>query len=269
MKVLYEFMSEFKFSCPVCGQHIAADASDSGKQIECPTCFQKIIVPEAPKADSKYILSATQPIKRSSPAHTQAGPVVARRAPRQRRQIPLFVWLLAFAGAGALLYALTESIFNPKASPTAPKTGRRVEAPRWTLDLADANIPDHRARGRIRGRSFVCNRAILEDGVLALRQVAPRHPELTVNVYFFDQTARQLSGRTFNVATNAAAMPPKVILRWENHGTAAAQVFTNGYAMKLEFGSLVRGRMRAQVYLCLPDAAKSCLAGRFRAEVRK
>src|SRR5437867_1933782 len=54
-------MSEFKFACPVCGQHITADSSNSGGQIECPTCFQKIVVPQAPSSpDAKFILSATQ-----------------------------------------------------------------------------------------------------------------------------------------------------------------------------------------------------------------
>ena len=39
-------MSEFKFACPVCGQHITSDASATGKHLECPTCFQKIVVPQ-------------------------------------------------------------------------------------------------------------------------------------------------------------------------------------------------------------------------------
>ena len=43
-----EAMSEFKFACPVCGQHITAGSSASGSQIVCPTCFQKIVVPQAP-----------------------------------------------------------------------------------------------------------------------------------------------------------------------------------------------------------------------------
>src|SRR6266446_9700702 len=43
-------MSEFKFACPVCGQHITADSSTGGAQIQCPTCFQKIVVPQPPVA---------------------------------------------------------------------------------------------------------------------------------------------------------------------------------------------------------------------------
>src|SRR5262245_11800555 len=53
-------MSEFKFACPVCGQHITADSTAGGTQLDCPTCFRKIIVPQAPAGGSNLILSATQ-----------------------------------------------------------------------------------------------------------------------------------------------------------------------------------------------------------------
>ena len=38
-------MSEFKFSCPQCGQHILCDALWSGRQINCPACQQPLVVP--------------------------------------------------------------------------------------------------------------------------------------------------------------------------------------------------------------------------------
>ena len=54
-------MSEFKFACPVCGQHITCDSTVGGSQMECPTCFRKIVVPHAPKhGNSKLVLSATE-----------------------------------------------------------------------------------------------------------------------------------------------------------------------------------------------------------------
>jgi DNA-directed RNA polymerase subunit RPC12/RpoP len=54
-------MHEFKFACPVCGQHIKCASSQAGAQMECPTCFQKIIVPQAPSTeDQKFILTGTK-----------------------------------------------------------------------------------------------------------------------------------------------------------------------------------------------------------------
>ena len=52
-------MSEFKYACPVRGEHIKCDSTQSGTTMECPTCFQKIVAPQAP---------ATQDPNRSSPA---------------------------------------------------------------------------------------------------------------------------------------------------------------------------------------------------------
>ena len=43
-------MSEFKFFCPQCGQHILCDTGHSGSQINCPVCQKAIVVPQAPMA---------------------------------------------------------------------------------------------------------------------------------------------------------------------------------------------------------------------------
>ena len=54
-------MSEFKFACPVCGQHMQCDSSQGGTVMECPTCFQKITAPQAPSSDEqKFILTGTK-----------------------------------------------------------------------------------------------------------------------------------------------------------------------------------------------------------------
>src|SRR5437868_507756 len=53
--------AEFKFSCPVCHQHIAAGAESAGTEIECPTCFRPIMVPRSPgNATTKLILRGRQ-----------------------------------------------------------------------------------------------------------------------------------------------------------------------------------------------------------------
>jgi uncharacterized protein DUF4190 len=38
-------MSDFKFSCPACGQHLSGDSAYRGLQITCPVCQQTITVP--------------------------------------------------------------------------------------------------------------------------------------------------------------------------------------------------------------------------------
>jgi DNA-directed RNA polymerase subunit RPC12/RpoP len=39
-------MSEFKFSCPACGQNILCDTAHAGTEIACPGCNASVIVPE-------------------------------------------------------------------------------------------------------------------------------------------------------------------------------------------------------------------------------
>jgi DNA-directed RNA polymerase subunit RPC12/RpoP len=61
-------MSEFKYACPVCGQHMMCDSSQAGTQMECPTCFQKITVPQAPSSDEqKFIITGTKKGERPVP----------------------------------------------------------------------------------------------------------------------------------------------------------------------------------------------------------
>ncbi|HOX58665.1 MAG TPA: hypothetical protein PLC99_17420 [Verrucomicrobiota bacterium] len=47
-------MSEFKFSCPHCQQHMKCNADASGRQIECPTCHHLIRIPPVPGKTAEY-----------------------------------------------------------------------------------------------------------------------------------------------------------------------------------------------------------------------
>jgi|GEM_PF-2014998 len=52
-------MTEFKFSCPQCGQNIQCATSYSGKQVNCPACQQVIVAPPVPEAGRQF--SGPQP----------------------------------------------------------------------------------------------------------------------------------------------------------------------------------------------------------------
>ena len=41
-------MSDFKFACPVCGQHIRCDTSYIGTKTKCPACQNSITIPPPP-----------------------------------------------------------------------------------------------------------------------------------------------------------------------------------------------------------------------------
>ena len=44
--------------------------------------------------------------------------------------------------------------------------------------------------------------------------------------------------------------------------------FANGYAMKLEFGKLTDDGLPGKIYVALPDAEQTVVAGVFNAEIR-
>lgn len=41
-------MSEFKFSCPFCEQHLQCDEKLCGRQIQCPACQHLLRIPPSP-----------------------------------------------------------------------------------------------------------------------------------------------------------------------------------------------------------------------------
>ena len=59
-------MTDIKFSCPQCGQHISCDEPWAGRQIECPLCHGNIVVPQV-QAPSEVPV-ATVPSRGSSKA---------------------------------------------------------------------------------------------------------------------------------------------------------------------------------------------------------
>src|SRR5262245_52007238 len=97
-------MSEFKFACPVCSQHITCDSRSSGTQMECPTCFRKLVVPQASKAGSpNLLLTASEVSTRPLP---QSGAVELLGA--SKKQFPFaavaFVIVLSVVAVGGYVF---------------------------------------------------------------------------------------------------------------------------------------------------------------------
>lgn len=256
-------MSEFKFACPVCGQHMAADSASTGMQIECPTCFQAIIVPRAPNSQSKYLLSATQAIKPqpSKPFPPQPIPVPARA---RNRRVPVLAVILGTLGISALAFFLLsgEFVWNTRQNAEPANGGNGL----WNLDLSGAKIPERPARGRMRGEPFVCDHASFQRGMLALRSGTGSN-SVVLTISFFLRDAGRPNERSLDIATNQPGSP-RVTLHWIENGLPMTQTFMGGYAMKLDLGNPGSGSLPFGIYLCLPDARHSLVAGRFNADIR-
>jgi DNA-directed RNA polymerase subunit RPC12/RpoP len=284
--VALEAMSEFKFACPVCGQHITVDSQTSGRQIECPTCFRKIVVPQAPALeDTKLILSAAQvgrPRPSSAEATSQLGPM--QPASPRISLTPLVALVLLLGAVGAALFVFRGRIFK-SAQGLAPAGTNALPQPAaavalnttypvptnitWALDLTNAAFPETTAAGSIHGSGFLCEKTILQGGLLSLSQGKTWPWDLAVALNLFARQGEELSGKTVQidpVRINA----PAIVLRWKDaRQQPATETTTGGYALRLVFGEATNGRMPGKIYICLPDAAKSVVAGTFDAEIRK
>jgi hypothetical protein len=270
-------MSEFKFACPVCGQHITADSSAAGSELDCPTCFRRIVVPQGRASDSKLVLSAIEANKRRSSGtiYTPAS-VAAPRPQSHSRKAPMFAGILAgiicVASLAFLLLKKNEPDGSTDGTSATDNLASSATMPsgtvQWTLDLSDATYPAETAFGKINGRDFVCDRAVLQGGILNLRMGREWPPELGLSVTLYARQAHELSGRSAVINTNNIRSP-RITLRWKQDGTNQTEVFTKGFAMKLEFGALKGNRLPGKIYLCLPDDAHSCVAGVFNAEIRQ
>jgi hypothetical protein len=94
-------MSEFKYACPVCGQHMKCDSSQSGSVMECPTCFQKITVPQSPSSDEqKFILTGTKVSEKKYSLPVDGGGIIAPEKKSSVAAIVAVIFILAAAGAG-------------------------------------------------------------------------------------------------------------------------------------------------------------------------
>jgi len=60
-------MSEFKFSCPNCGQHIQGDERWSGREINCPACQQPLVVPSQGSPTPEEIAASSGPVTKPPP----------------------------------------------------------------------------------------------------------------------------------------------------------------------------------------------------------
>lgn len=215
-------MSEFKFACPVCGQHITADASAAGKQLNCPTCFRKIIIPQPPAgSDSKLILSAVEanrPRPPQSPS-VQFNPF----GPRKRSVWSGLIALLILAGiATAAIVAVRSGVFStPQASaptrPPAPDRGA-IGVGAWNTQVEYSDIVVTKGHKVLYRSEFHANAPgwhfghgnwIATNGVLAQTAIATDCRATFGNSKWHDYTlnlnARKLGGQEgflilFNVA---------------------------------------------------------------------
>ncbi len=276
-------MSELKFACPVCGQHITCDSGSSGSPMACPTCFRQLVVPpaSAPGASS-LVLAASEVQSRNTPLPGHGGAAAGREV-----RIKKFPWAgmalgLVVCGTATAVFVFRGKIFQAyrqvvvRVETNSPPSGtkpvvREERATGWTLNLADAKIPAATAAGQINGQSFTLPGATVVNDLLILWPGTTWPPDagVAVSLSQFAKKAEELADKTIIIeATRTNA--PRLLLRWkDDQGQSVTRDFHEGYALRVEFGSLAGTRLPGKIYVAAPDEAKSYVAGTFELEIRK
>jgi DNA-directed RNA polymerase subunit RPC12/RpoP len=112
-------MSEFKYACPVCGQHMKCDSSQSGTVMECPTCFQKITAPQAPESDDpKFIIAGRKTGERPIPSAVANAELLAPiQEPPKKSPLAVITFIVLFCAAVVALIVFGGKIFKPAPPP--------------------------------------------------------------------------------------------------------------------------------------------------------
>jgi hypothetical protein len=137
--------------------------------------------------------------------------------------------------------------------------------PRWTLDLTGVTMTNLPAAGRLNGYAFSPDEALLWNGDLALSQ-GPGC-QLGVRIRLPSRRPAHYAGQTFHCEANQRDVLPVLVDARDPEGRPVTQRIKEGYALRLEFGPCTDYRIRGRLYLCLPDEAKSFVAGTFAAQV--
>ena len=137
-------------------------------------------------------------------------------------------------------------------------------------DVSAKPIPDTPAAGQAYGKEFKVEKAILENGNLKLRQGEGFFADLQFLIFLFNEDGK-FDGKKITVKPKQAfttAPTPHIHMSRlvEKDGVPQNEMFTEKFAMKLEFGTAKDGRIPGKIHLRLPDEAGSFVVGTFEAE---
>lgn len=191
--------------------------------MDCPTCFQKIIVPQAPaNADSPLIITGQKFVeKKPVKEPVLVAPVVEKTFPVAAVALAIALLVAVAVGAVAFLMfgkgsqsvpvtgsgpggtnvAAGQSVVgttNP--APVPKKEKPALVAPpandtNWLQNLAGVTIPDGPVAGRIHGQDFIADRAYFQNGTLTLRAGTRGQFDLGCPLFFKDCRRRRCRGR--------------------------------------------------------------------------
>jgi len=154
---------------------------------------------------------------------------------------------------------------EPSAPVTVAADNRQIESGQsdWTADLSTVSFPEHPVRGKLHGIDFAARTTSFRNGDLRFRSA----DGMQLDVY---RLGASIEGQRYEIQpADDGKSNPRVKLTWNEGGVIQTATFSQGYGMKLQFDQAVNRKVSGKIYLCLPDEAKSCVAGTFEVRLPK
>lgn len=196
---------------------------------------------------------------------------------KQLVQVVLLVVLLAVGGGlylmqqgdGFDLFALFSGKEPASVSPPTKAPPPPAPAARPAISQASGGgpqgIPLTPAKGQLDGKPFAPNSAVLESGVLYLRQGAG---DIELRIALPGAAWETPAGRRFQVSGKPGENDPRVQLAWKEGEQWRLQSVTDKLALTLELGPETNRKLPGKLHLAYGEVDKNTVAGAFTAEVR-
>ena len=121
----------------------------------------------------------------------------------------------------------------------------------------------------IHGEPFHVQDAMLENGILTLRQGQNFFADREIKIFTFKSMKEEPYGTVFHASTSQKYGVPHVHLSWMEKGKnlPKIKIYSGGYSMVLRIGQREGDFVPGSIYVCLPDEQHSFVAGSFRAKI--
>lgn len=257
---------QFKFACPVCGQHLQARADEAGRTTDCPSCFKKLVVPQAPtEGGGKLLITASLADTRRVPAppgsETGSRPAHELRSKASRRSlIYLLAGLIALGAAGMAFLGLKNRWVESQRDRSADVP------PLWTDQLSGLELLETPVVGQLRGLDFEVNRVYWKGTTLILKQDEAGSESLSLGITFPLHGGELVPGKAFKVRTEDGLADISVQIRAKQTDLGPRESVTQGFLLWIQFDDVSTSTVGGRLHLCLLDPDKSWVAGRFWAD---
>lgn len=300
-------MSELKFSCPHCTQHISCDPAWAGHSLQCPSCQKQITVPPPQtglrvsgqpaggRLSAKLRANLRQAGLRSSTAPSASpprqrtsrpAPPVIASTPRASKSV--FSLLRIALVLGCLFMLLVGSLF---AWSFYRRSLRNKERAEWRENLTrqqtrrpnpvptgqaapalyrepKLELPANAVAGQIGGQQFRYEHATVSMHRFVLREGKNWQADREITITTFASPA-DLAGKTLLVTPDNQSPRLSISAAWldESKRRRLARA-PNGYSLQLKCGPIENGRMSGSIDLQMPGAPATAIKGDFIAAVK-